>query len=291
MAVEVFSDTRCALGEGPIWAHGRLFWFDIEGRRLLARGAYGAEESWSFAEQASAAAILPDGFLLIAAETGLRIFDPATGQHSRIAPLEAELHATRSNDGRADRQGGFWIGTMGKTEADRAGHGALWRFHGGMLHRLRTGVTIPNAICFAPDGSRAYFADSVRAQVFAWRLDAGGWPEGEPEVFLDLSGRGVAPDGAVVDAEGALWLALWDGGKLIRVRPDGSVAAEVTLPVSRPTCPAFGPSAKGRLDRLYVTSAFTDLSEESRAAEPLAGAIFVLPLGVPGLPEPVVVIL
>jgi sugar lactone lactonase YvrE len=290
MAVEVFSDTRCALGEGPIWAHGRLFWFDIEGRNLHARGAEGPEDRWSFAEQVSAAAILPDGFLLISGETGLRIFDPATGQHSRIAPLEAELTVTRSNDGRADRQGGFWIGTMGKTEADRADHGALWRFHGGMLHRLRTGVAIPNAICFAPDGSRAYFADSVREQVFSWPLDAGGWPEGEPEVFLDLSGRGVAPDGAVVDAEGALWLALWDGGKVIRVRSDGSVAAEVALPVGRPTCPAFGPSAGGRLDRLYVTSAFTGLSEEARAAEPLAGATFVLPIDVAGLPEPVVVL-
>ncbi len=290
MAVEVFSDTRCALGEGPIWAHGRLFWFDIEGRRLHARGPDRPEESWDFAEQASAATILPDGFLLIATETGLRIFDPATGQHNRIAPLEAELRATRSNDGRADRQGGFWIGTMGKTEADRAENGAIWRFHGGMLRKLRTGVTIPNTFCFAPDGSRAYFADSARAQVFSWALDAGGWPEGEPEVFLDLSGRGVAPDGAVVDAEGALWLALWDGGKVIRVRPDGSVAAEVALPVSRPTCPAFGPSAEGRLDRLYVTSAFTGLSEATRAAEPLAGATFVLEIDVAGLPEPTVVL-
>jgi sugar lactone lactonase YvrE len=290
MAVEVFSDTRCALGEGPIWAHDRLFWFDIEGRRLHARGTEGLEESWSFAEQASAAAILPDGCLLIAAETGLRVFHAATGQHSRIAPLEADLRETRSNDGRADRQGGFWIGTMGKAEADRADHGAIWRFHGGMLRRLRTGVTIPNAICFAPDGRRAYFADSTRAQVYAWTLDTGGWPEGEPEVFLDLSGQGVAPDGAVVDAEGALWLALWDGGRLIRVLPDGSIAKEVALPVSRPTCPAFGPSPGGQLDRLYVTSAFTGLTEEARAAEPLAGCTFVLPIDVPGLPEPTVII-
>jgi glycerate 2-kinase len=221
MAVKVFSDTRCALGEGPIWAWDRLVWFDIEGRRLHARGRNGAETRWDFAEQASAAALLPDGFLLVAAETGLRILNAATGQHSRIAPLEAEQRTTRTNDARADRQGGFWIGTMGKTEADRAGNGAIWRFHGGMLRRLRTGVTIPNAICFAPDGRRAYFADSTRAQVYAWTLDTGGWPEGEPEVFLDLSGQGVAPDGAVVDAEGALWLALWDGGRLIRVLPDG----------------------------------------------------------------------
>jgi sugar lactone lactonase YvrE len=290
MAVKVFSDTLCALGEGPIWAWDRLVWFDIEGRRLHARGRNGAETRWDFAEQASAAALLPDGFLLVAAETGLRILNAATGQHSRIAPLEAEQRTTRTNDARADRQGGFWIGTMGKTEADRAGNGAIWRFHGGMLRRLRTGVTIPNAICFAPDGRRAYFADSTRAQVYAWTLDTGGWPEGEPEVFLDLSGQGVAPDGAVVDAEGALWLALWDGGRLIRVLPDGSIAKEVALPVSRPTCPAFGPSPGGQLDRLYVTSAFTGLTEEARAAEPLAGCTFVLPIDVPGLPEPTVII-
>jgi sugar lactone lactonase YvrE len=172
---------------------------------------------------------------------------------------------------------------MGKT-GHMAENGALYRYHRGELRRLRTGVAIPNAICFAPDGRRGYFADTMQDRVFTWPLDAEGWPSAEPEVFFDFSGIEGGPDGAVVDSQGAIWVALWGGSRVLRILPDGTPGAEIALPASRITCPAFGAD----LCRLYVTSAWTGLVDDRRAHEPQAGRVFVTDIAVPGLPEPMV---
>ena len=271
------------LGEGPLWSDGRLYWFDILGKRLHAAASDGAApRSWQFDEHFSAAGRIAGG-LLLASETALWRFDPGTGARTRLVALEAERPETRSNDGRADRQGGFWIGTMCKTEPVAA-NGALYRYHRGELRCLREGVAIPNAICFAPDGRRGYFADTVQDRIYTWPLDADGWPLAEPEVFLDFSAIDGSPDGAVVDSGGALWVALWGGSRVLRILPDGTADAEIALPASRITCPAFG----GDLNRLYVTSARIGLDAAARAAEPQAGRVFAADIAVPGLPEPMV---
>lgn len=270
------------LGEGPLWAGNRLFWFDILGKRLHAAAPEGPTRTWQFDEHFSAAGRIAGG-LILASETALWRFDPETGTRKHLIALEADRPETRSNDGRADRQGGFWIGTMGKTD-HVAANGALYRYHRGELRRLRTGVAIPNAICFAPDGRRGYFADTVQDRIFTWTLDAEGWPETEPEVFFDFAGITGGPDGAVVDSEGALWVALWGGSRVLRIQSNGVPGAELAMPASRITCPAFGADPR----RLYVTSAWTGLDEAGRAAEPHAGQVFVADVGVPGLPEPIV---
>jgi sugar lactone lactonase YvrE len=276
--------TACELGEGPVWVDDALYWFDIQGRRLhRARPGDAASKSWEFEEQVSAAGRLTDGALLVASEIALWRFDPASGERRLLQPLEADRPETRSNDGRADRQGGFWIGTMAKDETSGA-QGALYRYHGGQLRTVRERIGVPNAICFAPDGRRGYFADSREHRIYTWTLDAEGWPSGEPEVFFDLSGQAATPDGAVVDGEGALWVALWNGGKVVRVLPDGSVAGEIALPATRPTCPAFG--GDGR--RLYVTSACIGLDAAERAAQPDAGRVFAAAIDIPGPAEPLV---
>ena len=279
LAPEIVSE----LGEGPIWSDGRLYWFDILGKRLFSAPPDGAAPRiWQFDEHFSAAGRIPGG-LILASETALWRFDPETGTKARLVALEAERPETRSNDGRADRQGGFWIGTMGKT-APVPENGALYRYYRGELRRLRSGIAIPNAICFAPDGRRGYFADTQQDRIFTWPLDAEGWPEAEPEVFHDFSAVDGGPDGAVVDAEGALWVALWGGSRVLRLRPDGSAEAEIALPASQITCPAFG----GDLRQLYVTSAWAGLDAAARAAEPEAGRVFAAKVAIPGLPEPMV---
>jgi sugar lactone lactonase YvrE len=285
MQAELFCDLSAELGEGPIWSEDRLYWFDILNRRLHALGPEGgAPETWQFDEHHSAAGRLPGGRLLLASETGLWRFDPATGARDQVCPIQADDPAIRSNDGRADRQGGFWIGTMHK-HAPGPEHGRIWRYHHGRLREVTASVAVPNGICFAPDGRRGYFSDTARGLIFTWRLDTDGWPVEAPSIFFDLSG-GAGPDGAVVDTEGALWCALWGGSRLLRIAPDGAAGAEITLPVSQPTCPAFGAD----LRRLYVTSARENLSEAALAAEPLAGAVFTAAVDVPGVPEPEVVL-
>ncbi len=276
--IDLYDARPCELGEGPLWHPERqqAFWFDIKGRRLLSRDACGPLD-WEIGEQASAAGWVDHDTLLIATETGLYRFGIASGERHLIAPLEADRPDTRSNDGRADPMGGFWIGTMGQDAAPRTG--AIYRFHAGRLDRLFDEITIPNAICFAPDGRRAYYADTPRQRVWTVSLNAEGWPDGPSEVFIDLREAGLNPDGAVTDAEGALWVAQWGAGRVTRYLPDGRPDRMVDLPVGQVTCPCFtGPG----LDRLIVTSAWEHLDPRN----PEDGQTFALDPGIRGRPEP-----
>lgn len=284
MTVTIFDDTRCELGEGPLWHPERrqLYWFDILGKRLLTREA-GATRCWSFDEHVSAAGWIDRDRLLVASETALFAFDLGTSAQETVAALEADTPGNRSNDGRADPWGGFWIGTMGKGAEPEAG--AIYRFYRGELRRLHGGITIPNAICFAPDRSLAYFADTARQTIWRQKLAAAdGWPCAEPEVFLDLSAEDLNPDGAVVDAEGRLWNAQWGAGRVACYAPDGQLLSTVALPASRITCPAFGNGM------LYATSAREGMTAEEAQAEPKAGMVFAVKTGVVGQREPRVVL-
>lgn len=269
----VFDARICALGEGPLWHPERqqLFWFDITGCRLLTQTAAGPAD-WPMPRMASAAGWIDRDRLLIATETALCRFDLQSGEWDTLCPLEADNPATRSNDGRADPKGGFWIGTMGKQA--EAGAGAIYRLHRGELRRLFPGISIPNAICFTPDGRHAHFADSARRTVWRVALDDDGWPAAEPQVFLDLTGGMAEPDGAVVDAEGVLWLALWGAGQVAAYAPDGQRLRDVALPAPHSTCPAFGGPG---LTTLFCTTALQGMDEAARAVHPDAGKTFALP--------------
>lgn len=278
----VFDARPCSLGEGALWHPDRqaLLWFDILQGRLCMKGA--AEDAeWNFGEMASAAGIVDETTLLVATETGLRRFDIASGEHELLAPLEAEDPMTRSNDGRADPHGGFWIGTMGKT-AER-GAGAIYRFHGGAVEKLFGDVTIPNAICFAPDGRAAYFADTAEQRILRQALDSEGWPDGAPELFADLAPDDEHPDGAVTDAAGHLWVALWGQGAAARYTPWGAREELVHVPGLHSSCPAFGGED---LTTLYVTTALQDLPHPDAAQ----GLVYAIEAAGKGRAEPRVIL-
>jgi sugar lactone lactonase YvrE len=116
---------------------------------------------------------------------------------------------------------------MGKAAQPRAG--AIYRYFDGKLERLFPEITIPNAICFAPDGRRAYYADTPRQRIWTVALDAQGWPAAASEVFADLRGEAKYPDGAVVDAQGALWVAQWGAGRVVRYLRDGRAESHLSL--------------------------------------------------------------
>ncbi|WP_444455353.1 SMP-30/gluconolactonase/LRE family protein [Rhodobacter capsulatus] len=277
---EVFDPRPCALGEGALWHPLRqeLFWFDILAGRLMTQ-----DRHWDFGEPASAAGWIDAESLLVATASALVQLDLASGRTTPVTPLEADQPQTRSNDGRADPMGGFWIGTMGRKA--EPGAGALYRFHAGRLVKLRENMTIPNAICFAPGGRRVYFADTAEARIWTQPLDTEGWPEAEAQVFVDLAPEGLNPDGAVVDAQGALWNAQWGAGRVARYLPDGRFDRALALPVPQTTCPAFGGPG---FDRLFVTSAREGLDATALAAAPLSGQVFTLDPGTTGCPEPAV---
>jgi sugar lactone lactonase YvrE len=252
----IYDATPCTLGEGPLWHPERqeLFWFDIIGKRLHRKGW-----QWQFDNFTSAAGWVDARTLLIADAKGLFRFDLESGTREAVAALEADRPATRSNDGRADPYGGFWIGTMG-IKAD-PGAGAIYRYYRGELRQLFAGITIPNAICFSPDGTQAFFTDTPTRRIMRQPLsDRDGWPQGDAVPWLDLGAEGLNPDGAVIDAQGNFWNAQWGAGRVACYAPDGTFLMAVDFPAIQTSCPAFGGAD---LRTLFCTSAAEGLSDDN----------------------------
>ena len=256
MTTDIYDARACQLGEGPLWHPERqqLFWFDILGKRLMSRDGDTAL-AWEFDEYVSAAGWIDRDTLMIASQSALLRFDIPSGDHEVILPLEADNGLTRSNDGRADPAGGFWIGTMG-IEAE-PGAGAIYRYYRGALEVLFPEISISNSICFAPDGRHAYYADTPTRQIMVQALDREGWPAGKPEVFVDLRDEGLNPDGSVVDSAGGLWNAQWGAGRVACYDSDGRFNRAIAISGRQTTCPAFGGA---NLEKMFVTSAAEGLS-------------------------------
>ena len=219
--------------------------------------------------------------LLIASETGLWRFNLQSGAKELVVPLEADNPATRSNDGRADPWGGFWIGTMGKRAEPEAG--SIYRFYRGELRCLFPDITISNAICFAPEKSCAYYTDTVTGCVMRQPLDPDtGWPEGHAGLFLDLRPEGLNPDGAVVDAEGSIWIAQWGASRVAAYDPNGRFLHAVSFDARHTSCPAFGGND---LTTLYCTTAREGLGAGILNGQPTNGMTFAAPGIGQGQPE------
>ncbi|MEF2550326.1 SMP-30/gluconolactonase/LRE family protein [Aurantimonas sp. A2-1-M11] len=289
IAVSMYSDIACRLGEGPTYdpATDTAWWFDIEGRMLLEKPGNAPEAIvHRLPVMASALAVIDGDRQMIAAEDGLYLRDTATGRLTLHRPLEADNPVTRSNDGRVHPSGALWIGTMGKQA--EAGAGAIYWYRAGELRCLYERVGIPNSICFSPDGTTAYFTDTQVNRLMRVAVDpASGLPVGEPALFHDHSGGEGGLDGSVCEADGTLWNARWGGGTLDAYSPDGTRIRRVALDARQVTCPSFiGPKA----DRMIVTSAWTGLDDAGRRADPHAGKTFLVDLPVCGRLEPKLVL-
>jgi sugar lactone lactonase YvrE len=257
--MKIFDPRRCGLGEGPLWHPLRmeLFWFDIHTRQLLSK-----RRKWQFSEYVSAAGWISRDELLIASQSQLFRFNLQNEMCETICDLEHKNPRNRSNDGRADSKGGFWIGTMGINAEPCAG--AIYRYYRGKLVEILPNITIPNAICFSPDGKIAYFTDTPTRKIMAIALDAEGWPHADPTVIVDLTQTGENPDGAVVDSVGNIWNAQWGSARVACYSPQGTLLRQVRLNATNPTCPAFA----GKTNKLYCTSAIQGiLSEDLKSTD------------------------
>ncbi|MGH8686911.1 MAG: SMP-30/gluconolactonase/LRE family protein [Burkholderiales bacterium] len=284
MAVQVEVAARGAdrLGECPLWDDrgGTLWWVDSRWpamKRLDA--ATGAVMMQVLPEVVGSIAFRERGGLIAATKSGLHFVDADTGALEACVHPEAHLPDNRFNDGRCDRAGRFWAGTM--SDVKREPVGSLYRFDANLAcAKLRNDVIIPNGLAFSPDGRTMYFADTNRRTIWAYDYDpASGAATGE-RVFAD-TGEG-RPDGSCVDAAGCLWNAEYGNGRLVRYTPAGKLDRVLELPVSNPTCCCFGGDDLGTL---YVTTATQRLAAEDLARQPLAGSVLALRPGVQGLPE------
>lgn len=278
------------LGESPLWHPDEqvLYWVDIPGLQLNRfNPADGRHDEWHFTSEPACCVPLLGGGLLLAMRDGLWRFDPATGQRQRIARPPYDPARQRFNDGKVDAQGRFWIGTI---DDQRLPAAALYRLDRGGLAKVDDGITVSNGLAFSPDGRTLYWADTKAHLIQAFDVDGHDGSLSRRRVFRQFSARadgqplstyGGRPDGAAVDAEGAYWVAMFEGQRLLRLAPDGALLAELPLPVRCPTMPCFGGAD---LKTLYITTARDKRPAEELAAQPLAGCVLQLRVDVPGLP-------
>jgi sugar lactone lactonase YvrE len=285
MTLVRIGDQTDILGECPLWhfGEGALYWVDIRApavRRYAT--ASGTLESWTMPDLVGSIAFTDDGRLIVAVADRLDLFDRRTGTFTTLAKLPDPVPGHRFNDGRCDRQGRFWIGTM--HNVTRAPEGTLFRFDPGVgLLPVVHGISIPNSLAFSPDGNTLYFADSLTYEIRAYDYDSESGVIGAGRSFVRTAPPAFA-DGSAIDSHGYLWNAEFNGARIVRYTPDGRIDRVVPLLIDKPTCCAFGGP---ELKTLFITSTSQHLDAAGRAREPLAGALFALDVDVAGLPEPV----
>jgi L-arabinonolactonase len=277
-------DAKAILGEGPFWdiAGQRLYWVDIKGRLIHQFDpSTGTDKQWSTPEVVGSLAVRRKGGLVVALRSGFYFYDLELGRATLAAHPAHHPGQNRFNDGKTDRQGRFWSGSMDDNEKDPTG--GLFRLDAKLrCEQLVDGIIVSNSLCWSPDSRTMYFADSPRRSVWAWDFEPETGTISNRRPLIRFSEKDGVPDGATVDAEGFIWLAHWDGRRVTRYDPKGRICQEVKFPVQRPTCPMFGGP---NLNLVYVTSASIHLSSRELAEQPHAGSLFVFETEVPGLPE------
>lgn len=275
---------QCVLGEGPLWDYrsGVLWWVDINGRRLYQYDPIGkAHQSWATAVQVTALGLRDAGGFIAATSQGLAFWRDAESEMSWIADPEQGKPGARFNDAKVDPQGRFWAGTMTFEEGASS---ALYRLDPDLrLQVMVTGLTISNGLGWSPDGHTLYHADTRRGIILAYDFDKDSGEIHHRRIFHQFSSGEGSPDGLTVDSEGGIWCALWGGGRVVHISPAGNMVNAVQLPVTQPSCCAFGGAG---LEELYITTAYEGLSVKERSLQPLAGDVFVARPGVSGRREP-----
>lgn len=279
-------DARARLGEAPLWraSEAALYWLDHQAPALHRFDpASGADRVLDLGLEVQLGGIVERAAgLILFKRDGLFRVDPAAGHIEPWIDPEVGQDDTCFNDGKVDRDGRLWVGSLHVPETEP--RGSLYRIDpGGVWAKVDDGFVVPNGPAFSPDGRTLYLADTPTGRIFAYDLDRATGDLSNRRVFVQVPPGDGLPDGMTVDAEGGLWSCHWDGWRITRYTPDGSVDRIVRFPVPQVTSCCFGGPD---LRTLYVTTAAVDLDAGTRARAPLAGGLFAFEPGVDGLPEP-----
>lgn len=291
MKFERISDITCEVGESPVWHAGEqaLYWTDIPARKLW-RWHAGSQQtaSWTLPEMAGCIAMTATGGWLLAMETGIFTTPKLTAEQAaphltRVATVSHMTANMRFNDGRTDRQGRFWAGTMVQDASLKSRAGKVYRYDGnGLSAAVVEDLLVPNGMAFSPDGRTIYLSDSHPSSQGIWTFDY-DIDDGVPHnrrTFVDMKEYPGRPDGAAVDVDGCYWICGNDEGVIHRFTPEGKLDRSLAVPMLKPAMCAFGGA---RMDTLFVTS----IRPGSLAAneQPDAGAIYALQIGIQGINE------
>jgi L-arabinonolactonase len=289
VVVKLLSTIKVAnqLGEGVQWHidSQTIWWTDIQGYCLYSYCvAHCQVTKYLMPDRVGCFAFIEnDERFIVAFAAGIALFTLSTGELTWLAQPEKHIVGNRFNDGRVDRQGRFWAGSMVEETKFSQQSAALYRMDSNQhAKKVVDGIEISNGLCWSPDGLTMYHADSPKGEIYQYDVDP---------VVGDVSNKrllaktkaGSFPDGACVDSQGYIWNAQWGGGRIVRYKPQGDIALVVDLPVSQPCCVTIGGPD---LNWLIITSAKQDLSASELALEPLAGHLFIYQLqGIHGLAE------
>ncbi|CAN7171159.1 SMP-30/gluconolactonase/LRE family protein [Pseudoduganella sp. LjRoot289] len=281
-----FSHETMLVGESPLWhpAEQTLYWVDIEGFAIhRLQPATGQHRKWPMASEPSALAICDGGGLLVATRAGFMHLDTEDGMLKAVAPAPYDTATTRFNDGKVDAAGRFWVGTIYEPRDKQAAEMFVLE-RGAVRKAWSGGMTNSNGLAFSPDGSVMYHADTAAHRVTRYAYDLASGTPSDPQVLAQFSADktnnyGGRPDGATVDSEGNYWLAMFEGGRVVKLSPQGELLDQIALPVRCPTMVTFGGED---LKTLYITSAGKRPAEEL-AQYPLSGRVLQVRVKVAGL--------
>ncbi|MEM7105771.1 MAG: SMP-30/gluconolactonase/LRE family protein [Bacteroidota bacterium] len=284
MTVELVHDIQNALGEGSIWNHktGELYWVDIEGHALFTWDTK-AKEPTKFEVGQHIGTVVPaiDGNIIIALRTGIFRLNPKTRDMTKFSQPESDTAGIRMNDGKCDPGGRFWVGSMHFDQIKYAAN--LFRIdHDGTTTKMLDSITISNGINWSLDHKTMYYIDTPDGNVKAFDYDNSTGDISNGRVVVTIPDTMGFPDGMTIDAEGKLWIALWNGNSVTRWDPEtGKLLQTIKVPAHNVTSCAFGDDD---LSTLYITTARLDMTDEELEAMPYAGGVFKVKPGVKGVP-------
>jgi sugar lactone lactonase YvrE len=273
-------------GESPMWSvrEQALYWTDNLGGRIhRLEPERGNAESFTLGQNVMAIGLRESGGLLLALAKKLAFYDPG-GELELLLGVEQDQPRNRFNDGKVDRHGRYWAGTMNDIDWDQPS-GSLYRFEPSLEpSRAQGDVVCANGLGWSPDNRTLYFCESFRYAIFAYDFDPDAGAISARRVFATLDqSSGAFPDGLTVDSEGGVWSVEHGAGRVVRYAPDGSITHEIELPLPQPTSCIFGGSD---LDVLYITTSRQNMTPEQLRRYPLSGSVLAVRPGLRGLPEP-----
>lgn len=274
---------RRSVGEGPVWdvAEQAMYYIDILEKKVLRwHPDSGFTREWAVPDMIGSMALRAGGGAIVALVDGIHALDLTSGEVTPLALMAPASPAIQLADGKVDRAGRFLFGTSHRKAAEPVG--GLFSLDNGTISQLDRGLTLGNGPCWSPDSATLYHADSMAHVIYAYDYDLATGAASNRREFFNTSAYGPIPDGATVDANGDLWVAICEGGVVLCLSPQGEVKREFAMPTRLPaSCMFFGPN----LDRLFVPS--IDPSFLGREPAEGDGWNYIIDgLGVTGLPEP-----
>ena len=289
-AIQVAYDQAMAVGECPLWhaEQACLYWVDIDGFAVhRLHPASGVHQAWAMDSEPATLALCAGGGLIVALRSGVIHLDTNSGAVTPVAQAPYDTATVRFNDGKVDAAGRFWVGTLYEPRTLQAAQ-MFYLERGTVRLAWSGGMTVSNGLAFSPDHATLYHADTTSHRIDRYGVDVATGALSPPQRFQQFStdktsNYGGRPDGAAVDSEGAYWCAMFEGARVLRFAPDGTLLRTVALPLRCPTMVAFGGDD---LRTLYITSASHKRSAAECAQYPLTGRVLSLRVDVAGLPEP-----